>query len=103
MTKVQYWIGVASREHVRLGVKGGFAQFGHGKLAPARRPSHGDWIIYYSPKLKFGEAEPCQKVVAVGKVIDRGPFQGEQFSGVKPWPRTVPLGGGGGGGNHAPH
>jgi len=67
MIKVRYWIGVASREHVRLGVKGGFAQFNHGKLAPARRPSQGDWVIYYSPKLKFGEAQPCRKFVAIGQ------------------------------------
>jgi EVE domain len=89
MTKVQYWIGVASREHVRLGVKGGFAQFSHGKLAPARRPSQGDWIIYYSPKLKFGEAEPCQKFVAIGQVSDREPFQVEQLPGFKPWRRKI--------------
>ena len=89
MTKVQYWIGVASREHVRLGVKGGFAQFSHGKLAPARRLSQGDWIIYYSPKLKFGEAEPCQKFVAIGRAIDREPFQVEQFPGFKPWRRKI--------------
>jgi len=89
MTRVQYWVGVASREHVHLGVKGGFAQFSHGKLAPARRPSQGDWIIYYSPKLKFGEAEPCQKFVAIGQVIDREPFQVEQFPGFKPWRRKI--------------
>jgi hypothetical protein len=89
MTKVRYWIGVASREHVRLGVKGGFAQFSHGKLARARRPSQGDWVIYYSPKLKFGEAEPCQKFVAIGQVIDDAPFQVEQFPGFKPWRRKI--------------
>jgi EVE domain len=89
MTNVRYWIGVASREHVRLGVKGGFAQFSHGKLAPARRPSQGDWVIYYSPKLRFGEAEPCQKFVAIGQVTDDEPFQVEQFPGFKPWRRKI--------------
>jgi EVE domain len=89
MSQIRYWIGVASREHVRLGVKGGFAQFSHGKLAPARRPSQGDWVIYYSPKLKFGEAEPCQKFVAIGQVIDGEPFQVEQFPGFKPWRRKI--------------
>src|SRR5262249_10253487 len=70
-----------------LGVKGGFAQFSHGKLAPARRPSQGDWVLYYSPKLKFGEAEPCQKFVPIGQVIDREPFQVDSF-------RDSTLGGG---------
>ena len=89
MAKVRHWIGVASREHVRLGVKDGFAQFSHGKLAPARRPSEGDWVIYYSPKLKFDEAEPCQKFVAIGQVVDGEPFQVEQFPGFKPWRRKI--------------
>ncbi len=44
---MRYFIGVASREHVRVGVEGGFAQFSHGKLSPARRLSKGDWVIYY--------------------------------------------------------
>jgi EVE domain len=89
MTNVRYWIGVASKEHVRLGVKGRFAQFSHGKLAPARRPSQGDWVIYYSPKLRFGEAEPCQKFVAIGQVTDDEPFQVEQFPDFKPWRRKI--------------
>ena len=89
VTKVRYWIGVASREHVRLGVHGGFGQFSHGKLAPARRPSQGDWVVYYSPKLKFGESEPCQKFVAMGQVIDSAAFQVKQFPGFKPWRRKI--------------
>jgi len=89
MTTTRYWVGVASREHVRVGVKGGFAQFSHGKLGPAKRLSKGDWVIYYSPKLKFGQAEPCQKFVAIGQVIDGEPFQVEQFPGFKPWRRKI--------------
>jgi hypothetical protein len=64
---MRYWIGVASREHVLGAVKGGFAQFGHGKPAPAKRPATGDWIIYYSARAKFGEPTPCQRFVAIGK------------------------------------
>jgi hypothetical protein len=85
----RYWIGVASREHVRLGVKGGFAQFSHGKLAPARRPSQVDWVIYYSRKVKLGEAEPCQKFVAIGRVADAEPFRVEQSPGLEPWRRKI--------------
>jgi hypothetical protein len=52
---MRYWIGVASRQHVLTAVNGGFAQFGHGKPGPAKRPAKGDWITYYSPKEKLGE------------------------------------------------
>ena len=51
---VRYWIGVVSRDHVMTGVAGGFAQVGHGKSAPLRRMSAGDWLIYYSPKITYG-------------------------------------------------
>jgi hypothetical protein len=43
----RYWIGIASSDHVEKGIQGGFAQLGHGKLAPIRRLSPGDWIAYY--------------------------------------------------------
>jgi hypothetical protein len=33
----KYWIGVASRNHVRMGMAGGFCQLCHGKAAPMRR------------------------------------------------------------------
>ena len=60
----RYWIGVASREHVLIGRESGFAQFCHGKEAPAKRPRQGDWVIYYSGKEKFEETAPCQKFTA---------------------------------------
>ena len=51
---MRYWIGVASREHVRVGIRRGFAQFNHGKVGPALGLSKGDWVIYYSAKEKYG-------------------------------------------------
>ena len=34
---MRYWVGVASRDHVLLGVAGGFCQVCHGKQAPLAR------------------------------------------------------------------
>lgn len=87
--KPRYWIGVASREHVRVGVRGGFAQFSHGKPAPAKRLSKGDWVIYYSGKEKYGQPQPCQRFTAIGQVTDTAPVQVEQRPGFKPWRRKV--------------
>lgn len=53
MTK--YWIGVASREHVKQGEKEGIAQVCHGKGAPLKRMKPRDWIIYYSPTQIYGD------------------------------------------------
>lgn len=86
---MRYFIGVASREHVRVGERGGFAQFSHGKPGPARRLAKGDWVIFYSGKEKFGEPEPCQRFTAIGRVDDTGPVQIEQAPGFRPWRRKI--------------
>ncbi len=57
---MRYWIGVASKEHVIRGVQGGFDQVCHMKEGPLKQISPQDWIIYYSPTIKFGEKSPCQ-------------------------------------------
>jgi predicted RNA-binding protein len=86
---MRFFIGVASREHVLLGVRGGFAQFGHGKMVPARRLAKGDWVVYYSPKERISEPEQCQRFTALGKVVDEEPVQVEQAPGFVPWRRRI--------------
>ncbi len=85
----RYWIGVASREHVRLGRRGGFAQFGHGNLGPAKRLSKGDWVIYYSGKETYDGPTLCQQFTAIGRVLDAEPIQVEQSPGFQPYRRRV--------------
>ena len=86
---IRYWIGVASREHVRLGVAGGFSQLCHGKAHPLKRMEVGDWIIYYSPKECFEENAPCQKFTAIGKVIGEDVYPYEMSPGFVPYRRNV--------------
>lgn len=50
----RYWIGVASREHVKAAEAGGFCQFCHGRGALVRKLSAGDGVIYYSPAAASG-------------------------------------------------
>lgn len=64
----RYWIGVASYEHVRRGVAGGFAQLNHGKASPLRRMAAGDWLIYYSPREQREGGEPVQAFTALGQL-----------------------------------
>jgi hypothetical protein len=66
----RYWIGVASYEHVRRGVNGGFAQLNlnHGKAAPLHRMAAGDWLIYYSPREQREGDEPVQAFTALGQL-----------------------------------
>lgn len=66
---MNYWIGVASRDHVVRGVAGGFCQLCHGKASALQRMKKGDWLIYYSPKETFEGTQPCQQFTAIGEVI----------------------------------
>ncbi len=85
----RYWIGVASREHVKMGVAGGFSQLCHGKAQPLKRMAVGDGLIYYSAKEKFGEDEPCQQFTAIGEVVGSGVYQFEMFPGFIPYRRDI--------------
>src|SRR5262245_48278370 len=64
----RFWVGVASRDHVRKGVAGGFAQLGHGKRAPLVRMAPDDWIVDYSPRTEFPDGEPCHRFTAIGQI-----------------------------------
>lgn len=78
-------MGVASHEHVKRGIAGGFAQVCHGKNASLKRMHKDDWIIYYSPTEHFGQKEPCRKFTAIGKIISDEPYQFEMSKDFIPW------------------
>ncbi len=85
----KYWIGVASHEHVKGGVAGGFAQVCHGKGGPLKKMAPGDWIVYYSPVEIFQSKTPCRKFTAIGKILSREPYQVHMFEDFTPWRRDV--------------
>ena len=85
----RYWIIVASKDHVARGVAEGFAQACHGKAAPLRRMHAGDGVAYYSSKLRFGSAEPCQCFTAIGEVQDEAIKQVELSADFAPFRRTI--------------
>jgi hypothetical protein len=81
----RYWIGVASKSHVVLGVAGGFAQLNHGKKAPLQKLKAGDWLIFYSPRLELESREPLQCFTAIGRVKTGEVYQHELGSGFSPY------------------
>lgn len=85
----RYWIGVASKEHVQNGVIGGFCQVCHGKSRPLNCMGEGDWIIYYSPVLKFGGKEACQSFTAIGQINHGKPYTYPMSPDFVPWRRDV--------------
>lgn len=86
---LKYWVGVACREHVENGKKLGICQFCHGKSGPANRPSKGDFIIYYSSKMKMNSHEICQKFTAIGKIKDDKAYQVSMNENFKPFRRKI--------------
>src|ERR1700722_19929219 len=85
----RYWIAVASREHVKRGVEGCFAQVCHGKPGPLKRMAAGDWIMYYSPTEKFGQKDPCRQFTAIGKVQAGDTYLFKMSEDFIPWRRNV--------------
>lgn len=85
---VNHWIGVASRDHVRRGVEGGFCQLGHGKAAPLERLKPGDRIIYYSPRNTLEGGKPLQAFTAIGTVLE-GPVRQAEMGAFKSFRRDV--------------
>ncbi|QIM22349.1 EVE domain-containing protein [Phycicoccus sp. HDW14] len=82
MSTQRYWVLVASRDHARRGLEGGFVMANHGKRAPMARMSRGDAVIVYSPTTTFPKGEPLRAVTFVGEV-----------TGDEPEPSTVIPGG----------
>jgi hypothetical protein len=83
------WVNTISRDHVRLGVEGGFTQAGHGKAAGLRRLNAGDWLVFYSPKTSIEGGEPLQAFTAIGRIADGELYQVEMALGFVPWRRNV--------------
>ena len=85
MTPNNYWIGVVSRAHVQLGVKGGFIQLNHGKKAPLQKFRAGDGLIMYSPRTSFPDGEPLQAFTAIGSIASGEIYQVEMSPDFKPF------------------
>lgn len=85
----RYWIAVASHEHVKKGVKGGFAQVCHGKIGTLKSMSEGDWVIYYSPTFSFGGQDICRCFTAIGIVEKGQPYTFAMSEDFFPWRRNV--------------
>ena len=89
VTEPRFWIAVASKDHVMTGVGNGFMQANHGKRNALRRVSPGDWVIYYSSKLVYGEKTACQAFTAIGQVKDGEIYTADMGNGFVPARRDV--------------
>jgi hypothetical protein len=85
----QYWINTISRDHVRIGIEGGFTQANHGRATMLRQLARGDLVAFYSPRTSYPDGEPLQRFTAVGRVVDDTPYQAEMTPTFHPWRRQM--------------
>jgi EVE domain len=84
-----YWIGVVARDHVAIGVAGGFTQVNHGKAGPLERMHAGDGFAFYSPRTEHPDGPPLQAFTAIGRVRDGNIWQTEIADGFRPFRRAI--------------
>jgi hypothetical protein len=80
-----HWIGVVSRSHIEIGVRGGFMQLNHGQRAPVQRLKAGDYIAVYSPRIDYPDGEPLQAFTAIGRVKTGEVYQVTMSEDFKPY------------------
>lgn len=80
-----YWIGVVSRAHVAIGVRGGFVQLNHGKKAPLQKLRAGDGVVMYSPRESYPDGALLQAFTAIGTVATGEVYQVEMKPDFKPY------------------
>ncbi len=81
MSERNYWIGVVSKDHVALGVAGGYTQLNHGKAGPLERMRAGDGFAFYSPRTEYPDGAPLQAFTAIGRIRDGNVYQVTQVAG----------------------
>jgi len=81
----EFWIGVVSRQHVHLGVEGGFIQLNHGKKAPLQRLQAGDGVVMYSPRTTYPEGELLQSFTAIGVVCSGEVYRVKMAKDFEPY------------------
>jgi hypothetical protein len=80
-----HWIGVVSRSHVLIGVKGGFVQLNHGKSAPLQRLKAGDMLAMYSPRESYPDGPTLQAFTAIGVVKSGEVYQVQMSPDFRPY------------------
>lgn len=80
---------VASRDHAKRGVVGGFVMANHGRRAPMARLSRGDGILIYSPTTTYPDGAPLRAIAIVGEVTGEAPEPSDAIPGG--WRRAAAL------------
>ncbi|EFA78533.1 hypothetical protein PPL_09185 [Heterostelium album PN500] len=87
---VKYWIAVVSKQHVNLGVSGGFCQVCHGKRSPLPKMKCGDWLVYYSPRESMDiKSKEIKSFTSIGQMADEEIYSFRMSESFVPFRRNV--------------
>ena len=89
MSEVHYRVVLASCDHALHGVEQRIVRANHGKPGPLCRMLPSDGVVTYAPELTYGQPEPCQRFVALGKLSDRPVFQANVNPDFQPFRRQA--------------
>jgi predicted RNA-binding protein len=87
----KYWIISASKDHVKNGLRKGIAQANHGKDTQLKRMKKGDYVLYYSSKMKLTKQDKCQEFTGIGILPDDEIFQVQVTDNFIPWRRKLVI------------
>ena len=85
----RFWVVVASKDHIQMGVDGGFVQSNHGKSTSLKRMKSGDGLVVYSPGQTYGKGNGLKSFTAIGKVKDEELYQVIMTEDFKPYRRNI--------------
>ena len=68
-----FWIGVAAKQHVMMGLRDGYCMFAHGEHRAVEKLGVGDLFTYYAPMIGMGTGGQVRVFVAIGTVLDVPP------------------------------
>lgn len=72
---MKYWLAIASADHARRGLQGGFMQVCHGKLSPLSRIKPENGVVYYSATRIYRVKDDFKSFTAIGYVAQGEPYQ----------------------------
>lgn len=84
-----FWVNTVSREHVLLGVEGGFTQADHGRSTRLKQLAVGDGLVFYSPRTAMRSGDALQEFTAIGRITGSEPYQVEVAPDFHPWRLAV--------------
>jgi len=89
MRKPEFWIGVASLDHVDRAVAGTYVELNRGRACPLERMHSGDGFAWYSPRIASATGASLQAFTALGRIANSAIYQIDAGGDARPFRRAI--------------